>query len=244
MEEGVDGVKNTLWAVIIGLCFIVGMLIVSYTFYKVKALDNTLSVVGSARMRVTSDIVRWTATFSTTIPEENLKDGYRRMSNDLNLILEFYKKNGIDTKTLVISPVSVERPWIYNNQQEPKETILRQTVEMQSGDLEKITTLAKNFQELLDEGVNFSTQSLEYYYSKLPDLRVELLTEAMNDAKARAEKIAQSSGKKVGSLKSASMGVVQVLAPNSTEVSDYGSYDTATIEKEVMVTVRAVFLLK
>src|SRR5690606_3821839 len=109
---------------------------------------------GSARMRVTSDIVRWTATFSTTIPEENLKDGYRKMSNDLNLILEFYKKNGIDTKTLTISPVFVERPWIYNNQQDLKETILRQTVEMQSGDLEKITTLAKNFQELLDEGVN------------------------------------------------------------------------------------------
>ncbi|HPO83031.1 MAG TPA: SIMPL domain-containing protein, partial [bacterium] len=68
--------------------------------------------------------------------------------------------------------------------------------------------------------------------------------EAMNDAKARAEKIAQSSGQGVGSLRSASMGVVQVLEPNSTEVSDYGSYDTSTIEKEVMVTVRATFLLK
>ncbi|HCI28763.1 MAG TPA: hypothetical protein DE117_01070 [Fervidobacterium sp.] len=236
--------KNTLWAVILGICLVVSASIVSFTFYKVRSLDNALSVVGSARIRVNSDIVRWTAMLSTTIPEENLKDGYRKMSNDLNLVLEFYKKNGIDTKTLAISPVSAERPWIYGSQQDVKETILRQTVEMQSSDLEKVTTLAKNFQELLDEGVNFSTQSLEYYYSKLPDLRVSLLTEAMNDAKARAEKIAQSSGKKVGSLKSASMGVVQVLAPNSTEVSDYGSYDTATIEKEVMVTVRATFLLK
>ncbi len=236
--------KNTLWAVILGICLVISASIVSFTFYKVRSLDNALSVVGSARIRVNSDIVRWTAMLSTTIPEENLKDGYRKMSNDLNLVLEFYKKNGIDPKTLAISPVSVERPWIYGSQQDVKETILRQTVEMQSSDLEKVTTLAKNFQELLDEGVNFSTQSLEYYYSKLPDLRVSLLTEAMNDAKARAEKIAQSSGKKVGSLKSASMGVVQVLAPNSTEVSDYGSYDTATIEKEVMVTVRATFLLK
>jgi len=37
---------------------------------------------------------------------------------------------------------------------------------------------------------------------------------------------------------------VQVLSPNSIEVSDYGSYDTQTIQKEVMVTARAVFLLK
>ncbi|HOL39856.1 MAG TPA: SIMPL domain-containing protein [Dictyoglomaceae bacterium] len=236
--------KNNLWAIIIGLCLIISAFIVSNTFYSIKALDNTLSVTGSARIKVNSDIVRWIGTFSRTVPEEDLKNGYRKMSNDLNLVLEFYKKNGIDTKDLIISPVSVEQPWFYSDRQVPKECILRQTVEIQSHDLEKITTLAKNFQELLDKGVNFSTQSLEYYYSKLPDLRVDLLTEAMNDAKARAEKIAQSSGQKVGSLKSASMGVVQVLAPNSTEVTDYGSYNTVTIDKEVMVTVRATFLLK
>lgn len=112
--------KNTFWAIISRFMFHRGYTYCIWRLYRVKAMDNTLSVVGSARMRVTPDIVRWTATFSTTIPEENLKDGYRKMSNDLNLILEFYKKNGIDTKTLTISPVFVERPWIYNNQQDLK----------------------------------------------------------------------------------------------------------------------------
>jgi hypothetical protein len=37
---------------------------------------------------------------------------------------------------------------------------------------------------------------------------------------------------------------VQVLKVNSTDVSDYGAYDTSTIEKEVMVTITAVFNLK
>ncbi len=40
------------------------------------------------------------------------------------------------------------------------------------------------------------------------------------------------------------MGVVQVLPPSSTEVSDYGAYDTSSIEKEVMVTVKASFRLR
>lgn len=52
------------------------------------------------------------------------------------------------------------------------------------------------------------------------------------------------SGKKVGSLKSVSMGVVQVLQPNSVDVSDYGMYDTSTVEKEIMITVKATFTLK
>jgi hypothetical protein len=40
------------------------------------------------------------------------------------------------------------------------------------------------------------------------------------------------------------MGVVQVTQPNSVDISDYGNYDVSTIEKEVMITVRASFSLK
>jgi hypothetical protein len=235
--------EHILWAIILGLSIIISAGIGSYTFYQVKSLENTLSVTGSARIRVTSDIVRWVGVFSRNVPEDSLNKGYQQMSRDLSKVLEFYKENGIDTKDVIISPVSVEKPWIYNKEA-PREYILRQTVELQSKEVDKITSLAKNFQGLLDRGVIFSTESLEYYYSKLPELRVTLLTEAMNDAKARAERIAQSTGQRVGRLKSASMGVVQVLAPNSTEVSDYGTYDTTTIEKEIMVAVRAVFILK
>jgi len=110
--------------------------------------------------------------------------------------------------------------------------------------LQKITALAKNTLQLINAGVIFSSQNLEYYYSQLPDLRVALLSDAIKDAKDRATKIAESSGKRVGTLKSATMGVVQVMNVNSTDVTDYGTYDTSNIEKEVMITVRAVFTLK
>jgi hypothetical protein len=73
------------------------------------------------------------------------------------------------------------------------------------------------------------------------DARIDLLPLAMEDARKRAESI---SGKKAGPLKSVSMGVVQVLQPNSVDISDYGMYDTSTIEKEIMITVRASFSLR
>ncbi len=74
-------------------------------------------------------------------------------------------------------------------------------------------------------------------------MRVALLPDAIADAKARAESIATAGGNKIGSIKSASSGVVQVLSANSVEVSDYGSYDTSKIEKEIMVTVKASFAI-
>ena len=73
---------------------------------------------------------------------------------------------------------------------------------------------------------------------------MSLLGKAVKDAKARALSIAENSGAGVGSLESVSGGIVQVLAPNSTDISDYGSYDTSTIEKDIMVTVKAEFGIK
>jgi hypothetical protein len=40
------------------------------------------------------------------------------------------------------------------------------------------------------------------------------------------------------------MGVVQVMQPNSVDISDYGNYDTSTVEKEIMITVKASFSLR
>ena len=56
--------------------------------------------------------------------------------------------------------------------------------------------------------------------------------------------MAEATGKSVGSLKSAASGVVQVLPANSLEVSDYGTYDTSKVNKNVMVTVKASFNLR
>jgi len=235
--------KIIYFAIILGICLIISALIGSFTFYKVRSPEDTLSVTGSVRERVTSDIVKWTSNFSRTVPVEELGSGYQMMQNDQRLVLNFFEDNGFTEEDLIISPVFMEQLYLYDPNA-PKENALRQTVEIQSTDVEKITSMAKNIQRLIDQGVIFSTQSLEYYYSKLVELRIELIPDAINDAKLRAQKIAEGSGKEIGVIKSANLGVVQVLPVNSTEVSDWGTYDTSTIEKEVMIPVTVIFTLK
>jgi hypothetical protein len=85
---------------------------------------------------------------------------------------------------------------------------------------------------------------LELTYSKLAEMRVQLLSKAIKDAEERAQAIAKESGRTVGMLRKATSGVVQVLPAGGIEVSDYGSYDTQSLNKEVMVTVRADFSLQ
>lgn len=235
--------KIIYFAIILGICLIISASIGSFTFYKVRSPEDTLSVTGSVREKVTSDLAKWTANFSRTVSAEDLKAGYQTMQNDQRLVLNFFEDNGFNEEDITISPVFMEQLYMYDPNA-PKENLLKQTVEIQSNNVEKITYMAKNTQKLIDQGVVFSIQSLEYYYSKLPELRIELIPDAINDARLRAQKIAEGSGKKIGVIKSANLGVVQVLPVYSTEVSNWGTYDTSTIEKEVMIPVTVIFTLK
>ena len=234
--------KNLLiFGLILGISLIVAATIIARTFLDVKKLDNVITVSGSAKQKVTSDSARWTANFSRSVLKDNLKDGYVMMKNDEKTVNDFFTAQGF--KNIEISPVFMNEVY-KSDQNAPKEYNLVQNIEIKSDDVLKMKELAKQSDKLAEKGIIFSANPVEYYYSKLPELRVSLLPEAIKDAKNRASSIAQSSDKQVDSIKSVTMGVVQVMSVGSVDISDYGSYDTSNIDKEVMITVKTVFGLK
>ena len=83
-----------------------------------------------------------------------------------------------------------------------------------------------------------------YLFSKLEDLKLDLLAKATANAKARAETLAAAGNAKLGSIMSASQGVFQINQPLSTETSSYGMYDTETIEKDVRCVVNVEFAVE
>jgi hypothetical protein len=237
-----DNSKSITFAVIIGVSLIFSALVVGNTFYKVKALDNSLSVTGSAKKVITSDMAKWTGYFSRTVAQADIKLGYQEMAKDLVAVKKFFKDNGVEEKDLTIAPIFMNEQYNYNSDtNEPPKYLLQQNVEFRSVDIEKVTDLANKTQDLIQSDVLFTAYAPEYYYTKLPEIRVALLGEAIKDARERADKIAESGGSKVSKLTQAAAGVTQLLPVNSTEVSDYGAYDTSSIDKEVTITVRAAF---
>lgn len=233
--------KNILaFGLIISLGLIVAASIPSYTFLSAKRMEDVVSVSGSAKTKVTSDSARWTASFSRTIGAAAIKDGYAQMAKDEKAINDFLAKQGLDKEKIEISPVSMNEVY-RNDQNAPREYNLVQNVQVKSTDVNKMKEVAKNSESLAAGGIMLSAYPVEYYFNGLPDLRISLLPEAIKDAKKRAETIAESSGRKIDAVKSVAMGVVQVMPVGVVDVSDYGSYDTSSIEKEVMITVKASF---
>jgi len=243
--EDLKNQKSLLFPTILGLSILLSTIIFSWAFYQSRYSSDSLSVTGSASKEVVSDNAKFSGSFSRVVKQTALKTGYEQMNSDLSIVKDYLRSKGIDESKVIINNVSMNENYYYDkNVQTEKEYTLSQQVEVSLNDIEKITSLAQDTKIIINKGVIFSTNPVEYYYTKLPELRVSLLSDAIKDAEARAEKMAESTGKKIGNLKSAASGVVQVLSANSLDVSDYGSYDTSKINKKVMVTVKASFGIK
>ena len=122
---------------------------------------------------------------------------------------------------------------------------LNQSIQIESSDVDKVEQISREITELLLQGVKFYSQAPRYYYTKLESLKIEMISKAKEDARLRAEPIAESSGSKLGNLICANMGIFQITGQNSTE--DYswgGTFNTSSKEKTASITMRLSYRVK
>ncbi|HZJ09982.1 MAG TPA: SIMPL domain-containing protein [Trueperaceae bacterium] len=251
MVNGRDNLGIVLASLLLAIGLVVAALVVIRGFERVRGMEaSVLDVTGSADRVVTSDQVKWVGGFSRRVDSTSLDEGYRRMSDDLDEVLDVLADDGFDRDDLTIRPVTVNGVYRECFDAGPdcvREVIayeLEQWFTLSSDQVDTVTQLAQDAQPFVDAGLNYQTISLEYFYSELAAARPELLAEAIRDAQLRAEAIASATGSRVGHLRSADSGVFQVTQLNSTEVSSFGMYDTSTIEKRITAVVHASFALR
>lgn len=227
---------------VVGVCIVA--FYVSGVFYDIKLSNDVVEVTGSAKEAVVADTGRWTINLETKTGVNDQQAGFERLENATNKITEYLTKAGF---TEFETPAGSTYPsYVYPQNAEPYMTgfVVSRSIIVRGSDIIAMNKLANNVEPFTGSGYTVSSGSLELTYSKLANMRVKLLSQAITDATDRANAIVQDSGRSISVLRSASSGVVQVLPEGGVEISDYGSYDTQSMNKEVMVTVRAVFSLK
>ncbi len=230
-----------------GVALAVGLVIASaiggWAFVKGKRGDQTITVTGSARKRIKSDLVIWRAAVSYQAPV--LADAYRSLSESVPRVKSYLVGKGIPENQITISSISSQTLHSKGANGEESADIrgysLRQELEVRSNDVDKIAQIARQATELINQGILIESQAPEYHYTKLGDLKIEMLAEAAKDAKTRAEQIAKSTGSSIGSVRSARMGVLQITPADSSEVSDSGMNDTSSLDKDITAVVNIGF---
>lgn len=214
------------------------------TAYRIKVSGDIIEVTGSAKEAVVSDAARWTIHIDTRTSTDDQQSGFDRLDTATKKIVAYLRKQGVET---IETPTpNVSPNYYYPDKGESVMTgyTVSRSIVVQSNDVDMISELANNISPLTGSSYNVTTTGLELTFRGLPEERIKLLSGAIKDAKARAEAIAKETGRSVGALRSASGGVVQVLPQGGVDISDYGSYDTQSKNKDVMVTVRASFSIQ
>lgn len=236
-----------LLGILIALGSVCSTYILSKSIVEFQKMQNqTIRVTGSASQKVTSDSASWTINVKTRKP--TLKDGYIQLASDMKKIKKFIIENGIDENCITYESVNS-----YENYKrlpnggmsnDIDSYTVFQLVTVKSADINKITDLSKKVDELVNQDINLTTESVQYFVSNLDDIKVKMVGEASKNAKARAESMISGTNGKIGVMNSARMGVFQIVPVDSTEVNDYGINDTSSIEKKVVATVTATFTVK
>jgi hypothetical protein len=204
--------------------------------------DNGITVTGSAKTTATADNVVWTLNVALSSPL--VADAVRKVGADVDAVSAYLTKGGIPADALTLGAVSSYANEEWQNGNSTGRILsyrASRDITVRTSDVQLVYKLSQGIGSLLQNGVNVNNYGPQYYISTLPDLRPQLLEDAMKDAKTRAEAITKAVGGSVGAVQSVKSGVFQVTTPDSTMVSDGGAYDTSTIEKTVTSTVSVTF---
>ena len=222
---------------ILSIGFIISAVVLGVFFISTRN-EQSIRVVGQGVKSVTSDVAKWNITINKNTNVINQNEGPKLIQKDLLKVKKYLNTNGITDKDILIEPINSYANYGNNG---ISGYSFSQRIEARCNDVEKHEKIALDIDAMSKEGIYLQNSNIEYYISNLADLKAEMLALATVDAKARAQEIANSSGNKICSLLSAKSGVFMIRKPLSTDVSDYGIYNTSSKEKEIAVTVNATF---
>ncbi len=208
--------------------------------------SQVIGVTGSARKNVRSDLVIWRSRFA--VEDESLGGANEKLKAALVVVEGFLRAKAV--KEFELLPVQI-REITARGKNDDDEVVTKrigyqftQGIEVRSADVENTPRLSREAAQLLGEGVALVSEGTQFLYTKAGQAKVEMMADATKDARTRAEQIASQGSRKVESLRSARMGVVQVNPLYSTATSWEGNNDTSSLEKTITVTVSAEFGLK
>jgi hypothetical protein len=239
-----------LFGLLAGLLLAAGIafasLVVARAWTRI-AESQVVTVTGSARKNVRSDLVVWRTNFYVTAP--TLLEAQEKLQASLAKVSVFLTTRGLTD--FAVNPVQLSELTARQRNDEDDTTMtvrigyrLGQSLVIRSTEVERVPKLASDTGELLQQDVALVSEGFEFIYTKANEAKVEMMAEATRDARNRADQIAAQGGRRIKELRNARMGVVQINPLYGTETSWEGNNDTSSLEKTITSTVSAVFSLE
>jgi hypothetical protein len=242
--------KQHINTLLISLSIISAAFFLGNAYQNRNKKNNHISVTGLGEKSFTSNLIVWNGSFNKR--NLSLKDAYQELDNDRADIKNYLLSKGLKENEMVFSSIDIDKEYntnydTYGNRISSTFTgyKLHQSIKIESFAVDTVEKISRTISELINSGIEFYSESPSYYYTKLAELKIQMIAEATKDANERAIKISENAGSEIGKLVKADMGVFQIVAQNSAEEYSWGgSFNTWSKRKTATVTVKLVYETK
>lgn len=205
-----------------------------YYYYQAKVKSNFVTVKGLAEMPVKADLAIWNLKFVVT--GNNLPAAQQEIASQHKIINEFLMRQGLKPEEIIEGRIETNdlmaNPYRSGNDANSR-FIVSQSITVRSNNVELIDKALRNNGELVAKGIIFDGQSygspVSYVFTKLNEIKPQMLEEATRNAAAAAAEFAKSSDSKVGRIRRASQGVFSIMPREQSQDAMESQYINKTV---------------
>jgi hypothetical protein len=205
-------------AAVLALGLLLAGLFIGRGFVNSRTADHFVTVKGLAEREVVADIALWPLHFVAT--HDDLGQAQVKIQRGKEAILAFLQRHGIESSQVELQGLEVTdvlaNPYRGGGPVESR-YIIRQSLMVRSTDPERIESASQDIGQLVEAGVILSSEGgpsggPTYLFTKLNELKPALIAEATANARKSAEQFAKDSGSRLGGIRQANQGSIQILA--------------------------------
>jgi hypothetical protein len=202
-------------AIILGAFLCLGLIVLGYfissSIIRIKGLDRTVTVKGLSEREMPANRAIWPIKFSEA--DNDLSQLYSAVQQKTELIIAFLKVNGFEDKEIsILAPAIIDRQ--AQGYVDPNKVKFRYTanaiITVYTSKVDSIRETMKKLVQLGKKGIAIGGQDyqtrIEYLFTKLNEIKPEMVEEATKKAREVAEKFAKDSNSRLGKIKRARQG--------------------------------------
>lgn len=223
-------------ALVVGLGIAVAGWFVGHGFMEGRSAARFVTVKGVSERDVSADIAFWPIRFVAT--SNDLGQAQASIRKSYDAVIAFLEAHGIDPSLAEVQDMRVtDRMAEYRSDPQQTRYVINETVMVRSEDPATVDKASQAVGKLIDAGVVLSSMGgynggqPTYLFTRLTDLKPDMIAEATANARRAAEQFAKDSGSRIGKIRRANQGVFQILARDRAQ----GISEAAQINKTVRV---------
>lgn len=198
----------------IGISIVMAAVILAVGLANIITSERSVSVRGLAEREVDADLAVWNMSFS--MGENSLESMQKSILEKTEVIKKYLIKHGLEESDFTVKPAAITDNSLNSYMDQTKITykfVAQQTILVRSGKIEAVKSAYADSLELVSAGIAVSQDydsKVSYEFTKLNDIKPEMIAEATKNARTAAEQFAHDSNSKVGKIKKATQGLFTI----------------------------------